>query len=93
MATLTVRLPRMLSAFADGKLEFEVEGETLAGALDALTTRYPALAVHLFDEHRRLRGHVLCFHNDDNTRWLPSLDRPVKSGDVITIMQAVTGGG
>jgi len=92
VATLTVRLPRMLSGFTDGKMELAVEGETLAGALDALTARYPALGVHLFDERRRLRGHVLCFHNDENTRWLPSLERAVKSGDVITIMQAVTGG-
>ena len=92
MATLTVRLPRMLSGFTDGRMEVEIEGDTLAGALGALTARYPALGVHLFDERGTLRGHVLCFHNDENTRWLPTLERPVKSGDVITIMQAVTGG-
>jgi len=92
VATITVRLPRMLSGFTGGHLELELEADTLAAALHTLTTRYPALAVHLFDETGRLRGHVLCFHNDDNTRWLPSLERPVKSGDVLTIMQAVTGG-
>ncbi|MGH7672698.1 MAG: MoaD/ThiS family protein, partial [Gemmatimonadales bacterium] len=30
--------------------------------------------------------------NEENTRWLPTLDRPVASGDVITLMQAVSGG-
>jgi molybdopterin converting factor small subunit len=92
VATVTVRVPRMLSGFTDGALELDIDADTLAGALRALTTRHPALGVHLFDEGGTLRGHVLCFHNEDNTRWLSSLDRPVKSGDVITIMQAVTGG-
>ena len=45
MATLTVRLPRMLSGFTDGRMELEIEGDTLAGALAALTARYPALGV------------------------------------------------
>jgi hypothetical protein len=40
----------------------------------------------------RLRRHVLCFHNQENTRWFESLDRPVATGDVIMIIQAVSGG-
>jgi len=54
--------------------------------------RHPALQVHLFDESSRLRRHVLCFHNQENTRWFESLDRPVATGDVILIIQAVSGG-
>lgn len=37
-------------------------------------------------------GVLLCFHNDENTRWLDDLDRPVRPGDTITIIQAVSGG-
>jgi sulfur-carrier protein len=92
MVPVTVRLPRLLAGVVGDKLELALEAQTLAGALATLVERYPALGVHLFDETGALRGHVLCFHNDDNTRWLPSLDRPVAAGDVITIMQAVSGG-
>ena len=92
MASVTVRLPRLLAGLIGGALETTVEADTLAAALDTLIARHPELGVHIFDESGKFRGHVLCFHNEDNTRWLPSLERPVKSGDVITIMQAVTGG-
>ncbi len=32
------------------------------------------------------------FHNEDNTRWLDSLAVPVREGDTLTILQAVSGG-
>ncbi|MGH7326343.1 MAG: hypothetical protein ACREJ9_17085, partial [Candidatus Rokuibacteriota bacterium] len=80
---MTVRLPRLLAGLVDGALEVKVEADTLAAALATLVRLYPALGVHLFDESGGLRGHVLCFHNEENTRWLPTLDRPVASGDVI----------
>ena len=50
------------------------------------------LAVHLFDEGGGFRTHVLCFHNDTNTRWLESLDVLLQDGDRITFLQAVSGG-
>lgn len=50
------------------------------------------LKVHLFDESGELRRHVLCFHNQENTRWLSNLGRPVVAGDVLQIVQAVSGG-
>ena len=69
-----------------------VEAGTVHDALQALVERHPALEVHLFDESSNLRQHVLCFHNDVNTRWMTSLDTPVQTGDTITILQAVSGG-
>ncbi|MBI3028766.1 MAG: MoaD/ThiS family protein [Candidatus Rokubacteria bacterium] len=90
---MTVALPSLLAGIVGGARTLPIEAETLAGALDELVRRYPALKVHLFDESGAFRQHVLCFHNEESTRWLGSLDRPVAAGDVITIMQAVSGGG
>lgn len=92
MARVMVRLPRLLAGLIEGGPTVSVEAETLSGALDELVRQYPVLKVHLFDESGELRRHVLCFHNEENTRWLESLDRPVAAGDVITIIQAVSGG-
>ncbi len=92
MALVTFVLPRLLAGLVDGAASVVVEAETLSDALGELLRRYPVLRVHLFDERGELRRHVLCFHNQENTRWLPSLDRPVAEGDVITIIQAVSGG-
>lgn len=85
-------LPSLLAGIVGGARTLPIEAETLAGALDELVRRYPALKVHLFDESGAFRQHVLCFHNEESTRWLGSLDRPLAAGDVITIMQAVSGG-
>jgi len=88
---VTVELPSMLAALAGGA-RVASSGTTCAEALDDLCRRHPALRVHLFDEGGRLRQHVLCFVNDVNTRWVDTLDIPVRDGDRLTILQAVSGG-
>ena len=92
MAQVSVRLPSLLAGLVEGARVINVEAETIGGALDDLSRRCPTLRVHLFDEQGELRRHVLCFHNEENTRWLEDWSRPVKAGDVITIIQAVSGG-
>ena len=92
MARVTLDLPEMLSRLADVPRSVPLETATLSQALAAAVERYPALHVHLFDESGAFRQHVLCFHNETNTRWEPSLEIPLADGDRITIMQAVSGG-
>ncbi len=91
MPEVTVELPGLLEQMVNVRT-VRVEGDTLMGALRALVARHPALDVHLFDEGGSFREHVLCFHNDTNTRWLDSPDVPLRDGDTITILQAVSGG-
>jgi len=92
MARVTVKLPSMLTLFTDGRDSLELCAESLAEALAALKREHPALAQQLIDESGRLREHVLCFHNDVNTRWSASPNAALKDGDVLTILQAVSGG-
>jgi molybdopterin converting factor small subunit len=92
MPEVSVRIPTMLAQLAQTGREIPVEADTVGGALAALFTRHPELRVHVLDETRSIRHHVSCFHNDT---LLPGedLDRPLSEGDVVTIMQAVAGGG
>ena len=92
MSAVTINLPSLLGPIADGARSVNVEADTVKAALDELVVRHPALKIHLFDETGGFRQHVLCFHNDTNTRWLESIDVPVSEGDTITIIQAVSGG-
>jgi len=92
MARVTVQLPSMLSQVTGVASSVSIEATSLRAALDALTTHHPAIQTHLFDETGGFRPHVLCYHNDANTRWLPGLDGPLSDGDTITIVQAVSGG-
>ncbi len=92
MAEITIELPSVLAPVVNGERSFTVDAETLPGALAALFEIQPGLKVHLFDETETFREHVLCFHNQTNTRWMDSLDVPLRDGDTITILQAVSGG-
>lgn len=87
---ITVALPRLLADLIGGVREEQVGARDLSGALDALCTRHPELRVHLFDEQQRLRPHVTCLVNGELARH--TMERPLTDGDVVTVMQAVSGG-
>lgn len=92
MATATLELPSVLAQVVGGVRSLKVSGETLNEALAHAFAAYPALRVHIVDEGGDLREHVLCFHNDQNSRWREQMDHPLVDGDRITILQAVSGG-
>ena len=87
-----ILLPSLLQPVVDGKACIQVSASTIQGCLDALFECYPLLQRHLFNETGEQRPHVLFFLNEDNTRWLESLEVPVSDGDTLTILQAVSGG-
>ena len=93
MAQVTVAFPALLRPFVGQASQISIQAKTVHSALMALCRRYPALKTLLFDEQGVLRTHVLCFHNEDNTRWSDKgLNRPLQTGDQLTLIQAVAGG-
>ena len=92
METVQVHLPSLLTGCTGGRSEVEVEAASVEGCVEALLAAHPQLEVHLFERGRKLRPHVNLFYNDTNLRWLDDWSRPVRPGDVLTILQAVSGG-
>jgi len=88
----TVRIPTVLAQVAGGATEVAVEADTVRGALDSLFVAYPQLRVHLFDESGEVRPHVALFHNGRTVRSDDRLAAPLADGDVVTVLQAVSGG-
>ena len=88
MPRVTVVLPRML-AEAHGKARVEVEGASIGEALEALFESAPALRFHVCEESGRFRPHILCFLNDER---MSGLDAPLRDGDRIAFVQAISGG-
>lgn len=89
---LEVSIPPMLRDCAQGQTRFTVSAQTLDEGLRRLFETYPLLRVHVYDEAERLRRHVLIFFNGESVAWLDHLDIPVRNGDRLTILQAVSGG-
>ncbi|KAF0243001.1 MAG: activator of Hsp90 ATPase 1 family [Planctomycetota bacterium] len=75
-----------------GAARLRVEAATAAEALEEVYRRVPALRFALCDDSGELRMHVLCFVNDRSTRDIGTMDVPLRDGDEIAILQAVSGG-
>lgn len=78
--------------FAGGAREVRLEAGTLHDALDALAVAHPPLRERLRDEHGKLRAHLAMFVNEDDARLLGWEDAPLKEGDVVHIIPALSGG-
>ena len=87
-----VYLPSLLRGASGGRGEVKVQGGTVAECIEALLTDQPLLRPHLFTDAGEQREHVSIFLNDTDVRWLESWDHPVRSGDTLTVLQAVSGG-
>jgi molybdopterin converting factor small subunit len=92
VASVRIELPQVMTHVADGLREFLVEATTISEAFEKIRAEQPKVALHLFDESRCLRPHVLCFLNDSNSRWLDIGTHELTDGDQMIFMQAVSGG-
>ena len=89
---IEIIIPGMLRDCVGGKSSFFVDATTITDALRIIQRDYPLLRVHVWDDAGSLRQHVLIFYNDTGIRWMPSLDVPLKAGDRLQIVQAISGG-
>ncbi|WP_276353380.1 MoaD/ThiS family protein [Cohnella caldifontis] len=89
---LEVSVPLLLRDCTGGRSRFSLEADTLEEALRRLIETYPLLKVHVYDERGQVREHVLLYYNDDNVAWLDDLGIPLRPGDKLRVLQAVSGG-
>lgn len=89
---IEVRVPGLLRSCTDNRRSVSIEATTVADAIHRLLEIYPLLRVHLFDEQGAQRQHILFFHNDQNVRDPGRLDAPLRPGDQLSVVQAVSGG-
>ncbi len=78
--------------FAGGARDVTLEGGTIREALDALVLAHPTLAERLRDEHGKLRPHLALFINEDDARLLGWEDAPLREGDIVHVIPALSGG-
>ena len=92
MATVTVRLHGAFSDFAGGARKAQIEEKTVDEVLDQLPESYPGLRERLRDESGRIREHLNVFHNEEEIRRLQGEATPLRDGDTVHVMPAVSGG-
>ena len=80
----------MLRDQVEGQRVVLGEGETVRQVLEDVTSRYPSLRAHLF-EQGDLTPFVNVYVGRDDVRTLEGLDTPVSGGSVI-LLPAMAGG-
>jgi MoaD family protein len=89
---VTVKLPTILRKFADNEARVSAEGSTLAEVLKDLESRYPGITKNVVAEDGGLHRFINVYLNDEDVRYLGSLETPVNDGDTVSILPAVAGG-
>jgi MoaD family protein len=90
--TVTVKLPTILRKHAGGEARVGADGATLAEVLDDLESRYPGITKNVISEDGGLHRFINVYVNDEDVRYLGSLETTVAEGDVVSILPAVAGG-
>lgn len=72
-----------------GERVVEARGATLGALLLDLDARYPGIRFRMVDEQDNLRPHIRFFINGEKTLDLGS---PLREGDEVQIVQALSGG-
>ena len=90
--SVEVKLPTVLRAHAEGQSSVSSTGATVGEVFTELVERYPGLKPNLIAEDGGLHKFVNVYVDDDDIRYLDSLDTKVPDGAVISILPAVAGG-
>ena len=88
----SVQIPRVLQPLCSRKSELRVRGATVRQALDELKREFPDLYRCICDETDTVRKHINLFLNNDILTDRKILGTRLKTGDVLSVFQAVSGG-
>jgi molybdopterin/thiamine biosynthesis adenylyltransferase/molybdopterin converting factor small subunit len=92
MSKATIRIPTPLRPFTNGAAEVQVEGSTVAQALDALGLRHQGILERVLGSDGQVRGFVNIYVGEANVKSLGGLQAPLPDAAVISIVPAVAGG-
>ena len=88
-----VQIPAPLRSLTAGAAEVEIEAATVGALIEGLDARYRGVRSRLCDEEGRLRSYVRVFVNGEDARALGDAKAPLRSGDTVSIVPAIAGGG
>lgn len=89
---ILVQVPAALRQECGGAGEFSLAADSVRSALDEIERRFPGLYRSVCNETGRVRQHVNLFVNDSFVLKTDGLETPLRDGDVLFIMPAVSGG-
>ena len=89
--TVEVRVTSVLQRVVGAK-SVQTEGGTVGEVLEKINAQYPGFKEQITMDDGSLHRFVNIYINDEDIRFLQSLDTPVQTGDVVSILPALAGG-
>ncbi|MCY4008943.1 MAG: MoaD/ThiS family protein [Anaerolineaceae bacterium] len=89
---IQLRFTSHLEKFFPGLDELRLEARDVAALIRLADERFPGLAAYVVNEHGALRPHVNVFIGDERIHDRQGLTDALQDGDVVTILQALSGG-
>ncbi|MBM9460802.1 MoaD/ThiS family protein [Nocardioides sp. zg-536] len=92
---IEVRIPTILRTYTGGEKAVNAEGANLSALIDSLEAGHPGIKDRLVenkDSGTELRRFVNIYINDEDVRFIGSLDAELSDGDQVVILPAVAGG-
>jgi sulfur-carrier protein len=90
--SVTVKLPTILRKHAGGEAKVSGEGTTLRDLLQDLEGRYPGITKNVLADDGGLHRFINVYVNDEDVRYLGSLETALTEGDTVSLLPAVAGG-
>ena len=91
LSAVEVRIPTILRPYTKNEKVVTASGSTLAEVIASLDASYAGLGERLL-ENGALRRFINIYINDEDVRFMGSLDATIKAGYSVTILPAVAGG-
>jgi MoaD family protein len=88
---IEVRVTSVLQRVVGAK-SVQSEGNTIAEVLAQINAQHPGFREQITMEDGSLHRFVNIYVNDEDIRYMQSLETPVKEGDVVSILPALAGG-
>ncbi len=89
--SVEVKVTSVLQSVVGAK-SVQTEGDNIAEILEQINAAHPGFKEQVTMEDGSLHRFVNIYVNDEDIRFLQSLETPVQEGDVISILPALAGG-
>jgi molybdopterin converting factor small subunit len=93
LSRVVIHIPTPLRSYTQGAKEVYVQGATVAEVLKALESVHNGILAQVLSQDGEPHRFVNIYLGNENVRALNGLKTAVKSGDVISIIPAIAGGG
>jgi len=85
----TVKIASPLRSYTGGQNSVTASGATVAEVLADIERRYAGMRFRMIDEQNHIRQHIRLFVNNSEVK---ALDQPVREGDTVHLICALSGG-